>query len=153
MATLDPPPLSPSRLGNSPAPLPPLATAAPTPARKRIVFEQDDDFFQDALLAEAEEDDEQPPEDMYDDPHSTAPVPAPSKVFERRVAPVASSSSSSSTRPLAPPPAPVAAINAGQVSQVKEGKKRLVLEVEEGFGFEDDEEDARPVPSESRCCL
>lgn len=92
--------------------------AEPTP-RKRIVMEADDDFFSQALMDEAENGyAEEPEEEEPWDP----PVASTSRVVE-------------------PPPA-VELNGAGHESgknetRVKEGKKRLMLEPEEGFGHEE----------------
>lgn len=105
-------PLSPSRLVNA-------TLGAPTP-RKKVVLEQEDgfdDFFAAAALAEAEQDDEEQP--------PSSPV--------KRVQPVASSSAQ-----RLPPkaPTPVLQEETEVISRpgVKEGKRRLVLEPEDGFG-------------------
>lgn len=112
-------PLSPSRRGNA---LP----VAPTP-RKRMVFEEDDDFFAAAALAEAEEIEaaEEQQQQEEQPPASFSPV-------KERV-PVASTSA----HPLpksTPAPFMREDTEVTHRSGVKEGKRRIVLEAEDGFG-------------------
>lgn len=115
-------PLSPSRRGNA---LP----VAPTP-RKRMVFEEDDSFFAAAALAEAEEDevDEEPHQPQEQPPSSSSPV-------KERV-PVASTSAQRFPQIPKTTPAPFERKDTEVISRpgVKEGKRRIVLETEEGFG-------------------
>lgn len=115
-------PLSPSRQGNA---LPSLG--APTP-RKRIVFEEDDDFFAASALAEAEQDEEEQHQAMQQQP--------PSPVKER-VAPVASTSAQRLPSVGAIEQQQQFSRDSTEVPSrpgVKEGKRRIVLEPEEGFG-------------------
>jgi hypothetical protein len=117
------PPLSPSRLGNATPTS--VSLGAPTP-RKRIVFEEDDDFFAGAALAEAEQQ-----EEMMEDEEALQAMVA----LEHERVPVASTSAQPVVRRL---PQESKSVEEQEVVAsrpgVKEGKRRLVLEPEEGFG-------------------
>lgn len=103
-------PLSPSRAANA-------TLGAPTP-RKKVILEQEDgfdDFFAAAALAEAEQEEEQQP------PSSPVRRVGASSSTPRRAAVAAKTMGQEDTEIISRP-------------GVKEGKRRLVLEPEDGFG-------------------
>lgn len=119
------PPLSPSHLHNVVG-----ASTFAVPSRKRIVFEEEDDFMSAALLAEAEMEDEQPPDDLPSSPpraSSSAATDAMGRVADASTI----TTNASATRPRQHLTSQETVVHSRP--GVKEGKKRMVMELEDGF--------------------